>query len=262
MCALQRSWWVDAVPGIDLSGWNNQINGAAVVEAGAHFGIVKLTEGGSPANDDAKQQLGALQDAGALIGIYHFPGRKTGRLLSVGHFDKPTKELVTLFKQRDKLHIDPPIIALDGERMDSRLTATENARWYLDWLMGAERETSRIPWLYTAAWALDKFFRAVRRPADPGVMRELVRFPLWWSEYNGGRRPPAKSCAPWSRGMIGIHQYRGEKKDPWARWPGVKGVCDLNLMRRDAYLAIATCDEQDEPQSAHEAPVPAEKSNG
>lgn len=75
------------IPGIDVSGWQGQVDWAGQYDAGKRFAYVKATEGTDYTSDDFGHQYNGSYDAGMIRGAYHFalPNSSSGAV-QANHF--------------------------------------------------------------------------------------------------------------------------------------------------------------------------------
>lgn len=236
--------WADAVPGIDVSDHQRDIDGRRIREAGYRWGIVKATEGtGYRSGAHAPQQIREIrQHDMVLAGFYHFPGRRV-RLRDARRVrvtGTPTEEAEHYLRTVDAWGGLPPgaYPILDIEGCDYRHDDERAVLWWVEWIETVEQRTCRPVLRYTLA----AYLWAHARQASAELRARLADGPLWWAEY-GTRRDvraaPGKDPSPWTPDQILVHQYEGRKGYLAARVPGVVVACDVNRMRRGTWMALA-----------------------
>ena len=219
----------DRVEGIDVSGWQTEIDFREVAAEQKKFVIVKGAEGTSATRRRDQHMAGATAAGGGLMtGLYYFGRPDSYRHLGLDDAKREASVAARIWRDCDALwdvEIGP---ILDFERGDP--SDEYNALWALEWLQTAHDLTGRLPWIYSARWAVSSYFR--RAPAE--LAGRLARYPLWWADYqsvNGEGAEPEDETTPWP--FWTIWQYTGR-----GTCPGVAGNCDLNVMRGDAYDAL------------------------
>ena len=166
--------------------------------------------------------MAGAESVGLMTGLYYFGRPDSYRSLGMADARKEAEVAARIWCAADELwgvELGP---VLDFEKGDPQ--DTYNARWALEWLQRVEALTGRLPWLYTARWAYNRYFK--KAPAD--LVAELTRYPCWLADYDGD---PSDEIAPFPFWTIWQYSGRGAV-------PGVDGRCDLNVMRGSAYDAL------------------------
>ncbi len=152
---------MNLIEGVDVSHWQKRINWQKLKAEGHEFAFVKATEGSDYVDPMFKAHVQGAQEAGILVGAYHY---FKPRLLpddQVEHFMNVVSSV--------KLDLPP---ALDLETMDG-LTAPVVKTSTLRWLIRVELGVSRRPIIYSGLY----FINGLNNP------HEYAKYPLWLAQY-------------------------------------------------------------------------------
>lgn len=161
------------VPGMDVSGWQGNVDWAAAYAAGARFAVVKATEGTGYTNSSFAQQYLGSAAVGMTRGAYHFalPDTSSGTVQAdyfVGHGGGWSADGRTL----------PPALDIEYDPYGPtcyRLTQPAMVGWIRAFVDEVHARTSRYPIIYTTA---DWWARCTGNSASFGSD------PLWIARYN------------------------------------------------------------------------------
>ncbi len=188
--------------GIDVSGWQGQIDWGAVQRSGRQFSFAKATEGATFVDRSFAANRAGMARAGLVLrGFYHFarPDRN-GPAAEAEHFLRTVGSL------------GPGEVAVLDLEVGSRLPGLGD--WAAEWLGRVHQATGRLPLIYSFESYL----------AENPTSR-LTQYPLWiasWGADNGvvpGELPKIDRWSKWT-----FWQYTSK-----ARVPGVSTVVDDNL---------------------------------
>ena len=199
------------IHGIDVSGYQGRPDWKAVVEGGADFAIVKLTEGNGYVNPHAAAQVDGALEVGLLVCGYHY-ARPNGPNWAADARDEADKMMTragSLF------------CFLDVERNEP-LTAQEIPLWRA-WCYAFRTHCQEaghpVGWYsyspFTAALGLEASWET--------TLLWLARYPLPWRRDGAYEKWP-DAPLPWAR--VDVWQDGGDRNG--ATWPGVEGPCDVN----------------------------------
>lgn len=206
--------------GIDLSGWQPLIDYEGAARAGVEFCWVKSTEGDDWQSPTASQHSRGCEEAGILLGAYHYATPATGGA------DDPIREAEFLAEEvKDLAAYDlRPVIDYEQRVWSSRARNT-------DWVMRCAERVHQLlgvwPMLYSGA-------SFMRGRYDWAVL-DASRIPLWvaayllgvtheqrrrrterlWQRADPGPRVPAEVAA---------HQWTSRARPSWA----LGSKCDVN----------------------------------
>lgn len=192
-----------APSGIDVSGHQRghgePIDWQEVAAHGQKFAFVKATEGETWTNEHYLEDVRAANDAGLLVGTYHYARPAGDPRLQAAHY------AATLAASPQ--HALPPV--LDIEVNEGR-SPEELQRWVGEFLATTEQLTGRTPMVYTYRY----FWREHLADTD-----QFTRHPLWLAAYQNHAPEPVggwNHLTFWQRSETG-------------RVPGINGNVDLNL---------------------------------
>lgn len=196
--------------GIDISGWQDDIN---VANVPSDFVITKATQGTSFVSKSFHKQIKQAADAGKLLGVYHYIDG-SGAKAEMDHFFNTIKEWV-----------GKAIICLDWESAQN--SQFNNAAYLGECIKAIKELTGKTIVLYTGLYYTD----ALAQGDKYGCKRWIARYASN-SIVNGYQQTPwAEDTTPcW------IRQYTGA-----GRLPGYSGNLDLNksYCSRDEWIAVA-----------------------
>lgn len=185
--------------GIDVSHYQGIINWDKVGESQVEFAYAKATSGETYVDPHFTHNWDGIRASGIYRGAYHFFLADDDPALQAANF------LKTVGKLRE--YDLPPM--LDVEIMDHASKDNLEVR-VLAWLKAVEKETGRIPILYT-----DSDFGA-----DVLSNPDFSRYPLWVAEYSD---QISIIPSPWKKSGWTIWQH-SEK----GQIPGIDGDVDLD----------------------------------
>lgn len=197
-----------ALNGIDVSGWQEGINLAAVP---SDFVFMKATGGVSYVSGDCDRQYQQAKAAGKLRGIYHFANDDNKASSAEAEADFFVANTLGY-------HDGETILVLDFEAQALPL----GPGWALAFLRRVEAKTGIKPILYLMG------SEAAQAKWDPVVRED---FGLWLAHWTVGGRtgyvvPPAPMGTRWP--FVAVHQYSDK-----GRLPGYGGDLDLNIAHLD-----------------------------
>lgn len=139
---------VTQTPGLDVSGWQGNVDWSSVAAAGAKFAYVKATEGTTYTNPYFSQQYTGAYNAGLVHGAYHFatPDTSSGKAQAdyfVAHGGGWSKDGKTFPGMLD-LEWNPYGAACYG------LSQSGMTAWILSFSNEYHAKTTRWPVIYTA----------------------------------------------------------------------------------------------------------------
>ncbi|KAL6850742.1 hypothetical protein ACO1O0_007867 [Amphichorda felina] len=137
-----------AVPGFDISGWQDSTDFAKAYADGDRFVYIKATEGTNFKSDKFSSQYTGATDAGFIRGAYHFaqPASSSGAAQAeyfVSNGGGWSNDGITLPGALD-IEWNPSGDACFG------LSATDMVNWVEDFITTYEAKTGRWPVIYTA----------------------------------------------------------------------------------------------------------------
>jgi lysozyme len=162
---------IGAVPGIDISHYQQVVDWPTVATGGEVFAFAKASEGGSVADVYFADNWSAMRGAGILRGAYHFFHPATDAAAQADYF---LKRLANANGDTTQLAPGDLPVALDLEVSDGVapgdiITGAEA------WLVAVEQATGRRPIVYTY---VDFWKTTLSNPQD------LAGYPLWISHLN------------------------------------------------------------------------------
>ena len=190
------------IHGVDVSGWQGQVDWGAVQRTGRMFGFAKATEGATFVDGTFAGNRAAMGKAGLVLrGFYHFarPDRNTAAA-EAAHFLRTVGPLGA-----------GEVAVLDLE-VGSGLPGIGD--WAAEWLGRVHQATGRVPMIYSYQSYLYEI------PTS-----RLTPYPLWvaaWGEDNGLVPTTQPKTDRWSRWTF--WQYTSK-----ARVPGVSTQVDDNI---------------------------------
>lgn len=179
-------------PGLDVSGWQGNVDWASVAANGARFAYVKATESTTYTNPYFSQQYTGAYNAGIVHGAYHFatPDTSSGAAQAdyfVAHGGGWSKDGKTFPGMLD-MEWNPYGAACYG------LSAAGMVNWILSFSNEYHAKTSRWPVIYTAtSW----WSQCTGNTGDFSSTN-----PLMLANYNGSPGP-----MPYNWGFQTIWQY-------------------------------------------------------
>jgi lysozyme len=173
--ALPTGW----PQGVDVSSWQHPggkpIDWAAVARTGAHFAIIKASEGTKYANPYFPADRDAARKAGLVVGAYHYARPALPISTAV---DQAKKFIQVIGTTRDSGTLAP---VLDLE-VRGGLNADQLAQWAAAFLAEVVNETGRAPILYTYRSFWTDYMKNVT---------SFMNYPLWFALYNNASSPGA-----------------------------------------------------------------------
>lgn len=192
-----------ALNGIDISGWQSNINVAAVP---ADFVIVKATQGTGYTSPCFRGQADATLNSGKLLGIYHY--------VSGGDAQAEAQYFVDTVKN----YIGHAVLALDFESGDNAAYANT----------GYLQECARTVYSLTGVRPL--LYGSQRDYQRLAALECVLNCGLWIAQYPNYERTGYQDT-PWNEGAYScaIRQYSSS-----GVLPGYGGNLDLNKFYGDA----------------------------
>ncbi len=160
-----------AVPGLDVSHYQEIIDWSALASSGEAFAFAKASEGGSIADVYFADNWSALKNAGIVRGAYHFFHPATDASQQADFF---LSRLANANGGSTQLAPGDLPVALDLEVSDGVAPASI-LQGVTAWLLKIEQATGRRPILYTY---VDFWQSTLGNPND------LSGYPLWISHLN------------------------------------------------------------------------------
>ena len=200
--ATGRASAASAIHGIDVSGWQGNVDWGAVQRSGRTFAFAKATEGATFVDRTFTGNRNAMGQAGLVLrGFYHFarPDRNTA-----------AEEANHFLRTVGPLH--PGEVAVLDLEVHSGLPGIGD--WAAEWLGRVHQGTGRVPLLYSYQSYLHEI------PTS-----RLTQYPLWvaaWGDDNGVVPAAQPKTDRWSRWTF--WQYTSK-----ARVPGVSTLVDDNI---------------------------------
>jgi lysozyme len=186
--------------GIDVSGYNKNVNWAQVASSGICFAFIKSTEGITYINPNFKRDWEQSKQAGVIRGSYHFFHASVDPQVQAKYF----LSTIGTLGPTDL----PPV--LDWElHGPNRQQEISNA---LMWLEIVHSATNKVPIIYTGRYFI----------GDLGNPQALAKYTLWLAEYASQPTIPK----PWSEFSFWQYSESGSV-------PGVSEPCDLNMSYGD-----------------------------
>lgn len=139
--------------GLDVSGWQQNVNWAVVKNSGARFAYVKTSEGPWTLNDYFSQQYNGAANVGLLRGGYHFarPNLSSGAsqarvmLASGGGWTNDGRTLPPALDIEDN-----PYVASDGTNKCYGMTPTALVTWMKDFTNTIKSSTGKEAVIYSS----------------------------------------------------------------------------------------------------------------
>ena len=180
--------------GLDVSGWQKNVNWAAVKNAGARFAYVKTSEGPWTLNDYFGQQYNGAASAGLLRGGYHFarPNLSSGAsqaqvmLDSGGGWSADGKTLPPALDIEDN-----PYVSSDRTNKCYGMTSTALVAWVKDFTRIIKASTGKDAVIYTSYYFWQECFGGSNTFAGTN--------PLWIAAYY--------ASSPWMPGQWPSHTF-------------------------------------------------------
>jgi lysozyme len=188
--------------GVDVSGWQGQVDWGAVQRSGRMFGFAKATEGATFVDRTFAANRAAMGQAGLVLrGFYHFarPDRNTAAE-EAAHFLRTVGPL------------GPGEVAVLDLEVTPGLPGIGD--WAAEWLGRVHQATGRVPMIYSYQSYLHEI------PTS-----RLAGYPLWvaaWGDDNGLVPTTQPKTDRWNRWTF--WQYTSQ-----ARVPGVSTQVDDNI---------------------------------
>jgi lysozyme len=209
----------EMIDGIDVSGWQGEIDWKTVSESGiCSFAFCKLTEGQTHIQKSAQRNLDGARAWGIPVGGYHF-GRSVSDYEKDGLLDATAEaeHFLSVWGTTQPDDLRPVLDVETGFHKDPALHSF-NVSWILEWCRVIEESLGKPPIIYTARWAVQS------RLAHADNLDELAKFDVWWAEYRS-KGLPRKNLSPWKEWKI--HQWTGS-----GTVPGIDAKCDRNRMKK------------------------------
>jgi lysozyme len=204
---------VGAVPGIDVSHYQEVIDWPTVAAGGEVFAFAKASEGGSVADTYFADNWSALKGAGILRGAYHFFHPATDATAQADYF---LGRLANANGGTTQLAPGDLPAALDLEVSDG-VSPGDIVSGVTAWLLAVEQGTGRKPILYTY---VDFWQNTLGNPQD------LSGYPLWIAHLNVTSPTVPGGWANWifwqfakqtingiSTGLVDVDAFNGTGND-------------------------------------------------
>src|SRR5262245_4657981 len=203
-----------AVPGIDVSHWQETIDWAQVAASGKRFAIAKATDGQSYVDPMYAINKAGAELNGLVFGAYHFarPDRTASdAVIEADHFV-------------DVAQLEPGnlIPVLDIEKNPENMSQAEITTWILTWL---DRVTERLgvrPMVYTSpnGW--------LNRTGDTTAVVDAGYTVLWVAHW--GVSEPTAPAGSWGGYGWTFWQYTSD-----GAVPGIQGRVDLDWYETSSF---------------------------
>ena len=205
-----------ALPGIDVSHWQNTIDWFKVASSGTRFAFMKATDGRTYVDPMYATNRAGAGAVGVLIGAYHFARPDYGTddaMIEADHF-VDSAALAT----GDLL----PVLDLE---MTGGLTTDELTAWMLTWLGEVTARTGVRPIVYTSpiGWA--------NRTADTTAIADAGYTVLWIAHW--GVPSPTVPANDWQGNGWTFWQYTD-----CGQVAGIQGCVDADWFEGSAFDAV------------------------
>ncbi len=191
--------------GVDVSGWQNEVDWQRLKDSGVDYAYLKSTEGRTFVDPTYEVNRQNARKAGVITGAYHFFRPATPVLDQVDNFMKVVGRV-----ESDDL---PPALDLEDPSLWRGYSQAEKLEMVLKWLQEVEKRTGVRPIIY----ASPSFVESVL-----GSAPELASYKLWLAHYTSADAPSLPQ--PFSDWLMWQYSDKG-------RLPGVVGNVDLNRFR-------------------------------
>ncbi|WP_445300896.1 GH25 family lysozyme [Microcoleus sp. BR0-C5] len=191
--------------GIDVSGWQGNVNWQSVKNDGYSFAFVKATEGTGFTDQQFAQNWQGTKNAGVVRGAYHYFHPDLDPVAQANHFINTIGTLAP--------NDLPPV--LDLEHADN-LSATTVLSKAQQWLDVVENATGRKPIVYT----YPSFWKD-----NLGNTQQFSDYPLWIANYTSASGPIVPGG--WKNWTFWQYSDSG-------RVNGISGNVDLNKFSSNA----------------------------
>lgn len=191
--------------GVDVSGWQDEVDWQRLKENGVEYAYLKSTEGRTFVDPTYEVNRRNARKAGVITGAYHFFRPATPVLDQVDNFMKVVGTV-----ESDDL---PPALDLEDPSLWRGYSHAEKLEMVLKWLQEVEKRTGVRPIIY----ASPSFVESVL-----GSAPELASYKLWLAHYTSAEAPSLPK--PFSDWLMWQYSEKG-------RLPGVVGNVDLNRFR-------------------------------
>lgn len=205
-------------PGLDVSGWQREMDWARIDPGASIFCWVKATEGRTMKSKPFDHNYEKAKLSGTRVGAYHFarPDNNT-----------PEQEFENFFRVYTPMPGDlVPAIDLEASKAAKKPKVIRD--WFCELAARFEDEVGQPPVIYTAKWFVDGWLGG-----DPG---ELTKCPLWVASYP--KTEDRKQWVDWPEDshVCGPKSLLGW--DEWAVWQwtgkgavsGYTGAIDRNWL--------------------------------
>jgi lysozyme len=184
MTSLDPNW--SGPIGIDVAKYQGDVNWPVVKQAGYDFAFVKATEGVGYIDPKFERNWDKAQDAGLLVGAYHFARVSKSPTLEEDARREANWFAATIGDLEGRL---PPVLDIEWDkRADSVIKPAEVIAWCLTFLSELSTRTLRMPIVYTGPsfWKYRLQSTAL-----------LNIYPLWEANYTSASQP--KKMAAWPK---------------------------------------------------------------
>jgi GH25 family lysozyme M1 (1,4-beta-N-acetylmuramidase) len=198
-----------AVPGIDVSHWQGQIDWPKVAASGQRFVIAKATEGVNYIDPTYATNRAGAMAAGLVFGAYHFARPDLHPNNPIGEADH--------FVDVAQPSAGNVVPVLDLERSGT-LTQAQLTQWILQWLGEVTARTGIRPMVYTSpnGWA--------SRTGDTTAVADAGYTLLWVAHWFV--LEPQLPANDWEGNGWAFWQY-----DDCGSVPGIQGCVDMDWYR-------------------------------
>ena len=206
-----------AVPGIDVSHWQETIDWAQVAASGKRFAIAKATDGQSYVDPMYATNKAGAELNGLVFGAYHFarPDRTANdAVIEADHFV-------------DVAQLQPGnlIPVLDIEKNPDNMSQAEITTWILAWLGRVSERLGVRPMVYTSpnGW--------LNRTGDTTAVVDAGYTVLWVAHW--GVSEPTVPAGDWGGYGWTFWQYTSD-----GAVPGIQGRVDLDWYETSSFDAV------------------------
>jgi lysozyme len=189
-----------ALPGIDVSHYQNPVDWAAVAQSGIRYCFIKATEGAATLDKQFASHWAGAGAAGLIRGAYHFLRPKLPAAEQADFFLSTASQI-----QSGDL---PPVLDLEVPDDWANIPVADRTPLALTWLQAVEEQLGVTPIVY------------LNRSFVTGVLKDaaaLARYPIWLAHYTPAQTPTIPN--PWK--VWTFWQYSQSGKTP-----GIAGAVD------------------------------------
>lgn len=190
---------------VDVSHYESKPDWDAYQKSGRNAAILKATETTTYTDPTLVSNRAALDQRGLYCGLYHFAGSSVHKRIG-----DPIAEAHHFIDEVGQL--GPKEFPVLDFELSYKMKPSQQVKWIATWCAEVEKQTGKIPWVYTGESMLSQMDAS-----------SLTRYPLWVARYPkvvDPNNPPASGSWP----SLVAWQYT-----PKANIAGI-GICD------DSYL--------------------------